>query len=149
MFHFEVTHVRPGVGISVRVANNNDVPVDKILESGVSENLINNPQAGRGSDPFAGVKGAVNPDGLLARSIGDLDGFNVATFGGVGDVDEGNGGWVGFSHFVQVGVDFIDVHEAVVDGHALFAGEFLLQDFMLGTFPLDGTEIYCSLDSLW
>jgi hypothetical protein len=132
------THIRPSKSVTVGVGDRQNVPVDELLESGVGENLIDDPQADWRRDPFAGVQSAIDPDGFLAGAGGDLEGFQVATFGGGADLHQGDECGVGVGDLVEQCVDLVEFHEAVVDGHAWLTTSLLLHDLVFSALPQDG-----------
>jgi hypothetical protein len=132
------THIRPGEDVTVGVCDGQNVPVNELLESRVGENLIDDPQAHGRTDPFTGVQSAVDPDGFLAGAGRYFEHFHVAAFGGGSELLQGDESGVGVGQLVQQGVNFVEFHEAVVNGGARPTARLLLDDLVLGTLFQDG-----------
>jgi hypothetical protein len=134
------SHVSPRKRVTVGVGDGQDVPVDELLEFRAGENLIDDPEADGGSNPFTRVQSAIDPDGFFASAGGDLEDFQVATFGGGGELDQGDESGVGVGVLVEQGVDLVEFHVAIVDGLARLTASLLLDDLVLGALPQDGAK---------
>jgi len=132
---YKYTYIRPRVGIAIGVGDGQDVPVDELLQGRVGNNLLHDSHADGGSDPFTGVDGAVDPDGLLAWAGGNLEGVHVTALGGKCDFSDGGDSGVGIGQLVHQSVDLFVLHVPVVDSSALLAGELLLQGRVLSALP--------------